>query len=253
MKIKRFLLPLLIAEMLINLTGCSAILLSSWHHDNVKERITVMQHPQKQKEIIFIPMVHVGYTSTYQQINKALDSLRNQGYLICYEGVKLSNSDSLRLDTLQRKFRKIVGMHLSQYSDKSNKNLPKVARRIHRKSNYTAQTNALIGIDTLRDVNLDLSLSELIAVYEKKHQQITLTQYDWSVPLGEKYRCQHYGELHDLLHTFRNQYIMDYIQTSTAPKVVLVYGSKHFFWLYPKLLNAGFQHIRGRNPLKLQL
>ena len=69
------------------------------------------------KNLVFFEMHHVGKQEFYNDVKHDLDSLLGKGYILFFEGVGLNKpKDSLTMDTLFRKVRKITGMDMNALS-----------------------------------------------------------------------------------------------------------------------------------------
>ena len=96
----------------------------------VEGKATLMVNHTEEREVILIPMMHTGRPAYYQKVKNYLDTLRHRGYVVYYEGLGTVDPrmlpDSLRpkYDTIQRKFRRVTGMHLTGYDRKDNPSLP---------------------------------------------------------------------------------------------------------------------------------
>ncbi|WP_298156068.1 hypothetical protein [Flavobacterium sp.] len=184
-----------------------------WHYTNGK------------KDVQFIPMAHLNKPEKFARIRQIADSLRSQGYVIYYESVELENpSDSLRNETIQRKFRRVIGIVPGDYSDKNNKSYRALALE-----GYVMQTMTNTGCDRKRDKKVDLSMDSLVALYEKERGEIKLTQCDWNTPYTEKYRC-HRLKVKDqkfMALTLRNRYLSYFLTHSKDKKIVVMYGAEH--------------------------
>ncbi|GIJ93690.1 hypothetical protein CAPN002_09080 [Capnocytophaga stomatis] len=107
------------------------------------------------REVIYIPMAHLGKQAYYDEVKTFVTEKRNQGYKIYYEAVLVDTSAVKKgqLDILSLKTRKLIGYHLSfNYADKDNKSLPKCYKK------YVGQTLENTGVLQEIDVNADLRL-----------------------------------------------------------------------------------------------
>lgn len=215
-------------------------------------------------------MIHVEKPSFYEEVKNYLDSLRTDGYVIFWEGIitpspvdslllasvrqdRLREAltltiDSLTQDTIDRKFRKIFGMHLTSYRDTGNQSVP---QRYKRKRELIDQTAQNTGIDFNKDIWADLSKAELIEIYEREIKKIELTEYDFQTGLFEKYSSKR-KELKGhsrfaLLHTFREAHVEKMIRESSHKKIVLLFGKGHWRLLYGGLVGnpGGYEEIKN--------
>jgi hypothetical protein len=179
-----------------------------------------------------IGMSHIAKPEFYADVKAFLDSVRQEDYVIYYEGLTLpDNIDSLQLDTLHRKLRKVIGFYLTSYKDETNKSLPPQWNS----KKYIEQDYAYLGIypDSAYCFHGDYQFDELIAKYEQDKGEIVLTEYDWRTSLSDKYKPRKskpkttYDGNRYLMRTMREDKLINSILQSGNKKVVIVYGSAH--------------------------
>src|SRR5690606_3243669 len=98
--------------------SCSIIINNGLKYMGVFEKSVDFQEITKENQkIIFIPMKHMGTKEFYFDVKTKIDSLKKEGYYFFLEapgtGQLNNRNDTLRLDTLARKYRKISGKSLS--------------------------------------------------------------------------------------------------------------------------------------------
>ena len=196
------------------------------------------------RELILVPMVHRGKAKDYAAIKDYLDTLKARGYVLFCEGcaavpfhidtiadvsmpnlqilkdtLHLTGTDSIRLDTLLRKFRRLTRLNLQHLYDASKLQI--------------LQSGEVLGMTTDQDLWVDYTLADLLEVYEKERGEVLLTQYDFDTPLGDKYkRPKKLWQNRDaLLIAVRNRYLERRIVESSHPKIAVVYGAGHFLWI----------------------
>nr|WP_314560779.1 lipoprotein [uncultured Capnocytophaga sp.] len=182
------------------------------------------------REVIFIPMIHISRQAYYDQVKDFVTQKRQEGYTIYYEGVGMSDSlTAAQRDTVYRKARKILGFHIKGAYDKDGKN-----RSIPKYKRYVGQNKANTGIDTIRDINLDMTLDKLlplVATVGGNDGKIELDECDYSTPLNAKYKCKkpkNWIEYrYALSHTYRDNYIKETLIKAPHKKIVIVYGGGH--------------------------
>lgn len=212
---------------------------------NAPDKAASMFDPATGRDVIVIPLMHTGTEDYYKKVKDYLTTLRNDGYVVYYEGIGTADfqllADSLRsrYDTIQRKFRKVTGMHLTGYDETDNKSLPFKTR-----GGQVAETPELKGI-TDKDIHADLSIAELIKRYEAAKGEIVLTDYDFQTDLLGKYKLpraerKKYSSFF-MLQTLRNEYVEELLQKYRHPKVVIAYGAGHYWFLIAILQNMGFE------------
>lgn len=216
----------------------------------VVDKATLMVNHTEGREVILIPMMHTGRPAYYQKVKNYLDTLRHRGYIVYYEGIGTVDPrmlpDSLRpkYDTIQRKFRRVTGMHLTGYDRKDNPSLP-----FKTKGKQVTETPELKGI-TKEDIHADLFIAELIKRYEAVKGEIVLTEYDFQTGLLEKYKLsrqekEQYNSFF-MLQELRNEYVSELFRTYRHPKVAIVYGAGHFWFLYAKIRDMGFEEVKKK-------
>jgi hypothetical protein len=207
------------------------------------EKQMKLKHPETGREIVMIGMMHVEKPEFFDEIRQYLDSVKREGYVVFYEGIRNGNkedADSLRIDTILRKFRRVVGVDLDLFY--SNEKLLS--------GKYTMQTLTILGLTTEKDINTDMTYNELITEYEKRYGEIVLSDYDWQTDLGEKYRRrkagkQKYSE-YRMTNTIREDFVVEKVLNSSHEKIVLLYGAAHWYSLYPPFRDTGYEIVEGK-------
>src|SRR5690606_952865 len=116
----------------------------------------IMQITNGTKNVAFIGIKHLTKPKDLAKFKRDIDSLRDDGYTIMYEGVHIGTKDSVVEDVIRRKFRRVTGFNLSAYLDATNiiANIFKVAGVIER-SRYD------------EDICADYSIDSIVLKYEK--------------------------------------------------------------------------------------
>lgn len=202
------------------------------------DRCMKLKHPETGREVVMIGMIHVEKPKFFEEIRLYLDSLKNEGYVVFYEGIT-EGVHPPRLDTILRKFRRTTGYDIDYFY-----------RKAFSSKTYTMQTLTNLGLMTDSDINVDMTLDGMVTEYEKRYEEIVLTDYDWQTGLMEKYRWrksgkQRYNEWH-MIHTLREEHIVETVKNSEHDKIVLLYGAGHWFFLYPKIEDLGYRIIEGK-------
>lgn len=202
------------------------------------------------RTIAFIGVNHLNKPEYFARIAKDIDSLRRDGYLIFYEGIRTNMKVSPEQRTeLQKKLRSITGFHLSSYKDSTNGDMKKFNVK-----GYVSQTMTNTGIDTIRDVNADYNLKTLIEAYESERGKIVLTDCDLKTPIGKKYKCKKVNQdNYDFLSlTLRDRLVIKLIQESKAKKIAVLYGDLHKYSFEKKLraYDSTFTYVRVNSPIK---
>lgn len=221
------------------LANCKAIALKIISKKSVEKNIKILKRQSTNQTIFFFPTIHVGTEEYYNSFKPKLDSLRSNGYKIYYESVAITDSLSIQKEVdYKKKFRKIFGFHLdtTRQSYLEDTQLNK----------YIMQDYTKMGVVKSDEV-LDLGVNQIIDSLENKYGEIILENCDIETPLETEYNCK--NRLKDLewdaLQTFRNNYIINYLKKSNENKIVLIYGKSHWYFIYAKLLDSGYELVQG--------
>jgi hypothetical protein len=198
-----------------------------------------LQHPETGRQIVMLGMIHLEKPQFFDEIRHYLDSLKRDGYVVFHEGVKGDGIDSLRLDTLLRKFRRVTGVYLTEFYD-----------NISVGEKHVIQSTSMLGLNTPGDILVDTDYDELITEYEKRYGEILLSDYDLRTPLTQKYKRRKAGKekysKYNMIYTIREDHIAEAVRNSPHQKIVLLYGKGHWYGLYPYFRDAGFQITEGK-------
>lgn len=225
------------------LQSCVSIALKSIGANASSAELRILK--SKTKTVCFIPMHHVGKKVFYEDVHRITDSLGRSGYVAFYEGVDTNITDTLELDFLKRKWRKMLGFYLdkSGFIDTTNQ-LFMGKYKISKK--YTNQPVPLELIsETSQPKSVDVFLEDLIHDFEKKTNKIELDSCDVNTPLNKSYKsCNSLKETHpesykvfndEFILDYRNQYLAKTIQDGSHDKVIVIYGRYHFKGLLKEL------------------
>ena len=189
------------------------------------------------KQIVFLPMHHIGTKDYYKDETKIVDSLLKNGYIIFYEVLKQgSTTNQLLLDTMFLKFRRITGIpknakdKMSSRIDTVNNILMGKKSKLVNKYNLRNQDVGYFNkYDSSVVKNVDGTLEEMISMYEKKYGVVLLDQVDFTTKLREPYNHkEEKSKRNYFLNETRNIIIVDAVLKSNANKIALVYGAAHF-------------------------
>lgn len=196
------------------------------------------------REVATVPMLHVNKPEFYQMTKRKIDSLRNDGFVVFYEGINSDVTDSLQADVLMRKFRQVTGFALMDYMNNENE-----AFKSLQKKKFVSQTDVDYGVNFDTDYHADLYLEQMIKIYEERYGEIVLTDCDYKTRLGKKYKCVKIDENKEyyLLNELRDAHVLDEIEKSIAKKIVLVYGRIHIMDLHSKIQKKGWEHQREKS------
>lgn len=189
---------------------------------------------ENDKEIIIMGMSHLAEQSFYDKVAFKVDSLRDLGYVVHYEGLKISVSEDEKVnDIYERKFRKLTNDAL--FASDSGKNKKK-----HKQFVY--QMDVYHGVDYRNDIWNDASTKDLIDEYEKQFGEVVLSDCDLESSLDEKYKCgKTNGKIrHHILYSLREQIMVENLMNEKNNKIVFVVGNKHTPSLMDRLKKRGF-------------
>ncbi len=238
---KKIVLFLLVSFLLLSIISCTRIAVALTNKkDPFKEKTVWVKGD---KEIVFIPMIHVAKVGYYEKVKDFLSQKRNEGYVVYYEGLVTGAATPEERDTLTLKMRKIIGYHLcGAYTKKENKSTPQYLKK------YVGQNMTNTGIDTLRDIRADMTVKELISKIEaKREKKLELEPCDFETPLNKPYRCNNYKEYYYwFARRYRDDYLSNLLLNTLDKKIVVVYGGDHKWGVYPSLIDGDFHLTEGK-------
>ena len=238
---KKTVLFLSVAFVLLSAVSCTRVVVALYNKKDSLKKKTVWV--KGDKEIVFIPMIHVAKAGYYEQVKDFLSQKRNEGYVVYYEGLENGGETPQQRDTLTLKERKILGFYLSKtYTDKENESLPNYLKK------YVGQNGENTGIDTLRDVRADLTSKEIIAKIERIVGKIELEPCDFETPLNAPYKCTNYEKRlrYPYVRGYRDEHLKRLLLNSSDKKIVVLYGQAHTWSIYPALEREGFCLVQGK-------
>ena len=237
---------LLILITIFTLTSCSSIMtnrgLKRSGVFNVKSELNSIEN--EQKKIIFIPMQHIGRKELYNDVANKIDSLQKLDYTVFYEGVNYGKDSLVRVENLM-KLRRIKGFFPQGNKGYIDTTTNIIAGKIKYKGKYKLINQPSYGklkVDSLTSIWADVSLAELITDFEKKNEKIILDKCDFSFSLkDENFKCKKVKK--SLRKIFDREYAFGYRDKSLAERIVkseknkilVIYGSRHFWGLYLEL------------------
>lgn len=197
----------------------------------IDNKVTLKKINFADKEILFLPMVHLSEPQFYEQCQRVIDSLVNKGYFIFGEGVSTKKGNlTTGKDTLNmKKIRKVVGI------DPFNLSANKIIMNWSKKYNVILQPRSLyVEKDTIYRKIVDYSVEELVNFYEREKGVIVLDECDLNTSLDKEYTCQKANKenrkyfMEEIALKRRNELIAKTIKTSSKNKILLIYGAKHY-------------------------
>lgn len=211
--------------------------------NQANKSFAISYYKNNERELAVVPMLHINRPEFYKITKSKIDSLRNNGYKVFYESIESNINDSIQLDIIMRKFRRITGFALLDYMDTKNEEF-----KFLQNQKFVSQNEVDYGVDYDIDYRADLNLEDLIYHYENKYGDIILNDCDYSTQFGKKYRCSNVesNNVYYILNTLRDSHVLNEIKQSDFKKIVLVYGRIHIMDLHSKFINIGWQHQKHK-------
>lgn len=209
---------LLYVSIIFSLISCKTIeVLNEIKKDNVDIKTISFQ----KKTIKFIPMHHLGKMEFYDDVKKNIQELKNNGYKVYYEKVISEfKGDSIQIDIVKRKFRKIKGFE-GTYED--------VAKGTFLDKYINQPPYDSLGV-TKDDLNVDVTYLDFINEWEKQFGTIALDSIDLKTNLNSNYkrRPKHSkNKFYKIAIEYRNIYLVNRIKSSGDEKILVIYGKGH--------------------------
>jgi len=243
-------------SLLVLFLVCSSLSCSPlWMHFSgvleEKPELKVLSHAEK--EVLFLPIHHIGQESYYEEVKRITDSLDQQAYTILYEQVSTGLREMEDFILMAKKFRKLTGSFDAGtgYLDTVNHKIGSMD--YDPKYQLMNQPDLVgLGIDTATAIRADILLEDLILAFEKKHGTIQLDSCDLETDLESDYLCN--ASNSDLETDFRKNFILGlrnenlarHIVQSESEKIFVIYGASHFKGLKKELakLNSAWVELK---------
>jgi len=225
----------------ISFTSCSPIWLKFSGVLDEAPKLKVIE--SNDKKVVYLPLHHIGRKEYYKDMADKIDSFNRNGFVTFYEMVNTELTDTAEYMLLAKKFRKIQGDFDAGngYLDTINHTIMGTIK-YNKKYDLINQPSFLdMNLDTLTAVNADVTLEELLAAFEKEHGEVKLDQCDLDTPLQDEYTCNGVSKKlrkafgNDYALEFRNENLAQEIHESTANKIFVIYGARHFKGLFKNL------------------
>lgn len=230
----------LLITLSFSLVSCQSILVKMVVDKNINKKKLVYKNKEG-KYLIYLPTVHIGKKEYYESIKKEVDSLRKEGFLIAYEGIRFEiNRPDFELNA--KKMRRILGYNIANINYENRDALPKE----YSNEKYLLQSDKNMGI-LETDFNFDCSLNELIEKYEAKYGIVELSDCDLKTSLSSKYNCkQKKKSSFYISQVLRNENVKENIDKYKYQNIVLLYGKGHKYFLHAAFLDLGYQLVNGK-------
>lgn len=173
------------------------------------------------KEILFLPMHHMGKPEFYDNVKEIIKNKKEDGFRVYYELVStdFTDDDSLR-NEIRRKARKIKGFS-GTYKDNASGSYF---------SKYIQQPSYPdLGVDST-DIWADVNYLQLITYWENVNSKIILDSTDMNTPFNEKLdRGAFYtkDEFNNVFIDYRNKHLINIIKNNSDKKILILYGKGH--------------------------
>ena len=141
-----------------------------------KKEIDPVYYSYGEKSIIFAPMTHLGQEEFYRSLKDSITNWKANNYTIYYEQIIVDKDkigiDSLSYDLIRRKLRKIIDFskYTREYYHKKGSSL---SDKIISQPEYVD-----LGI-TNSDINVDITIYEMVTEYERLYGNIELLDCDY--------------------------------------------------------------------------
>ena len=180
------------------------------------------------KEIVFLPIHHLGTKKFYENVNLKIDSLKNEKYFFYYEGL----SNQRKNDTILIKFRKISRIPLPEkgykfFFDSTYANVK------FKKPLIDQPTYEKLGLYSSNSINGDATIEDVVEYYENKFGKLQLNQCDYNTSPFEKYStCKEKNKVSRkksdaVILDARNEVLFKKITNSSHDKIAVIFGSEH--------------------------
>lgn len=194
-----------------------------------KENATIYNYAYDGKDIVFLPMHHLGKKEFYDDVQSKVTEYKGKGYRVYYEQISTKlDVDSLQNDIIKRKVRKIKGSNLNYEEQAKGSFLEKYVKQ----PKYPD-----LGI-TDSDLRADINYLQFINYWEQVNGKIVLNNDDLNTPLDKNYEKDKFystSQYNAVVIDYRNSYLVDLIKNNKDNKILILYGEGHRADLEKKL------------------
>lgn len=207
------------------------------------DHVKVSMLKNDSKEILFIPMHHIGTKLFYSDVNKKVDSLEKLGFYFYTEQIKEFTRDTIAI----LKLRKLTGVPFSKKHMGYMSLFESLydGRIKYKKELVDQPSYQMMGVDSLKSRNVDVSLSEMIQYYETKYGELKLEKCDYETAIYKKSTCKGKSikveNRNDAILNFRNNHVIEELQKDSHQKIAIIYGGRHFIGIKEELLKLGYK------------
>jgi|SRR5690606_3734640 len=193
------------------------------------------------KEIVYIPMQHIGTVLFYKDVKHKIDSLKNNNYFFYLEKVNVEITDTISI----RKFKKMTNIPMVKngYMD----SMDSIVKTKLKKELINQPTYEALGLDSLNSKNVDVSLKDMISYYESNFSEIILEPCDYKTSIYNRTDCKNFKKNTifetEIIYNFRDKHIVDEIQNDNHNKIAIIYGKNHFIGITKRLMSLGYYYF----------
>jgi hypothetical protein len=214
------------------------------YDDEIKYEINLIN---ENKEIILIPIKHIGTETFYMNLKNLISEYQNNEYFVFYEKIY---SDNEKDTTTLRKFRKILPFKINTINSEINyiELIENLAKSIDptftfKKEVIHQPTYEYLIEDMKKSKRVDFSKKQFIDEYEKKFGEILLDSCDY-VDNWETSQCKPMNKtknFNKIAINTRNDFVIDEIMASPLTKILVVYGENHIEGIKLGLKKNGYK------------
>lgn len=204
-----------------------------------KQHVVYYQLQAPEREVIYIPMHHIGTKIFYDRVRKLVQKYQSEGYMVYYESIAYQLTDSLTRDQYDRKYRYLTGAHpafqkaLTADSSASQKQ-DSVRNYLGKPGIIYQPSYKQLGVFLPKAYRADIPKTALIDAFERTYGTISLPACDSLTALSEAYSCD--GAPAKVRKIFDQQFVMALRDAHLAqqilelkePKVLIIYGKAHY-------------------------
>lgn len=228
-----------------SLFSCTNLIInSSFQHLGVYDKnVKLEKLSKKDTEVVFIPMIHLSNATFYSDVNRKIDSLKNEGYYFYYEIMKTDKKDTLTLYKYKKMMKMPIPKDKTGYKSVFDTLLK--SKKVKLKMELVSQPSyESWGLDNTNSKNVDISMKELINNYESMFGEIKLEPCDFETSLHQKTVCKDTKEkeknLDKIIIDSRNDLVLKELSTETRKKIAIIYGKAHLVGIRKELLKMGY-------------
>ncbi|MCF6131303.1 hypothetical protein [Flavobacterium wongokense] len=207
------------------------------------DSIKLSKLSSNEKEVVFIPMHHLGTKLFYEDVKTNIDSLKKEGYFFYTEEVSVKRTDTITI----RKAIRITGIPFSKdnsgykhYFDSIYNGKVRLKKELMNQPKYF-----MLGLDSLNSENVDVTYRDMVNYYENKYGEIILQPCDFEKSFYEIPNCKEKAieksQRRELIIDFRNRNVVNTILKEKRKKIAIIYGEDHFKGIKEELLKQGFK------------